>query len=687
MLTPSPRRAGLRRALTLSILAAVAFCGPTPAPARAEEPPVQANATATTDLSQLSLEDLMNVPVTAAALRPQAEREAAASVSVVTAEEIELFGYRNLADVLRNQRSFYLYTDGLNWLSGVRGFLRAGEWNARMLVLVDGRPTREDIYGETHLDQDFVVPIEAIKRVEIIRGPGSALYGSNAVFATVNVVTLDGADLKGGQVRVQGGTQDTARVSALYGTTTRDGWDLIGGFAAYTSQGTKDVIYDGVHDAAHDFGHVRGFDYEGADAAFFKARKGDFTAEFDYETRNRDNRSATYLADFNDPGAMHEDRWNATFRLDHQVAEGQSFHALAYYGHYAYKQQFMFAADPSTGTPADRFDSVADDDWLGQKVYYDWQVDRRLHLLAGAEANEALYTHQHDHDTLNGDIVNVSKSYNSVGVFAEAEWKATGWLTFVTGGRVDQIQDVGTEFSPRAAAIVTPNKADTYKLLYGRAFRQPNIYEMFYTSPGISAGNPNLKPEEVDTYELVYERQFASGWRTSVGGFYWRMANAMDNVALPDGTVQTQNIGTAQAKGVEVEVQRRWATGATARAYATYTRAEDPNGGRLTISPEWIFGAALALPVFNKRTFISIDPQFVGPMHNDLGQSTDATFVTNAVFTARDVAGVRNLEFQVGAYNLFANGARFPHGYANEHFQPFLNWPRTQVLATLTYRF
>ena len=60
------------------------------------------------------------------------------------------------------------------------------------MVLVDGRPTREVIYSQTHLDRDFVVPMEAVKRVEVVRGPGSALYGSNAVFGVVDVVTKDG---------------------------------------------------------------------------------------------------------------------------------------------------------------------------------------------------------------------------------------------------------------------------------------------------------------------------------------------------------------------------------------------------------------------------------------------------------------------------------------------------------------
>ncbi len=80
---------------------------------------------------------------------------------------------------------------------GDRGFLRPGEWNARILVAVDGRPTNELIFGQSHLDRDFVVPMEAVKQIEVVRGPGSALYGTNAVFGVVNVVTKDGADVNG----------------------------------------------------------------------------------------------------------------------------------------------------------------------------------------------------------------------------------------------------------------------------------------------------------------------------------------------------------------------------------------------------------------------------------------------------------------------------------------------------------
>jgi iron complex outermembrane receptor protein len=691
-------RPARRRPRPLPLIAAALFGVAsllTPASSAAEPPldvaapaaPQQTDPASAEELSELSLEQLMEVPIVAAGKREQSQRQAAAPVSVVTADDIELFGHRNLADVLRNQRGFYLHTDGLNWVTGVRGFLRPGEWNARLLVLVDGRSTRENLYGQSHLDQDFVVPIEAVKRVEIVRGPGSALYGGSAVFGVVNVVTKDGADLNGAQVRVQAGNRDTARVSALYGTRTNDGWDILAGASGFTTNGEHDIEYDGVDDAARNFGHIRGADGEHAHAGFLKVRLGDFTATFDLATRMRDSRAATYAASFFEPGGMHERRGNVTLRFDHDLGGGHRLHAMAYYGHYNYRQDWTYAPDPDFGTPANRYVAESNNDWLGQELHYSWQVDKRLHVMVGADATQSLFAHQRDHDQLGGELLDVSDSYNAWAVFGEVEWQATDWLRLVGGLRRDQIQDVGAQLSPRAAAILTPTPADTVKLLYGRAFRQPNLFELAYASPGVTLSNPDLRSEVVDTYEAVWEHQFKSGWRTSVGGFYWRMDDAMDAVVLPDGASQTQNIGSLSARGIELELQRRWESGASVRLYGTWTRAEDEDGQRLTLSPEWIAGAAIVVPVLGRHTFLSLDTQIVGPMSSDLGESTDPTFVTNVVLTSRRFLGVPNLDFQAGLYNLFADDARLPRGGPFIHSQPTLNWPQTQVLVGLTYRF
>lgn len=619
--------------------------------------------------------------VVAAGRREQTQQQAAASVSVVTADDIQLFNYESVADVLRGQRSFYIHTDGLNDFAGVRGFLRPGEWNARILVLVDGRPTNELIYGQTHIDKDFVVPMEAVKQIEIIRGPGSSLYGSNAVFGVVNVVTKDGADVNGVQAKLEGGTQDTARLSAMFGTKTRDNWDILAAVTGYTSQGDDSVTYDGVHDAAHNFGHIENSDYEGVESFFLKAKKGEFTGEIDFENRQKDNRAATYDTSFFNPGAEHEQRANLTLHFDHEIATGQSIHAMLYYGTYHYEQRWRIDAD----VPApSNYHTLGNDDWVGEEIHYDWQASDKFHLLCGAEGVQSLYTYQHDFDSLDGSLLYSNRSFNTAGVFAEGELKLTKWLTVVAGGRVDKVQRIGVNVSPRAALILQPTTQDTIKALYGRAFRSPNLYEQFYSVPGFNTGNPHLNPEVCDTYEMVYDHQFKNGWRTTLDGYLWRLSDAMDDVVLGDGTIQTQNRGTTWAHGIEAEADKTWSSGARLRLYGTFTRDEH-SSNLLANSPQWIVGTSLAFPIFNPRTFLAIEPQIVGPQTNDTGLMTQATFLTNIVLTSRDV--VKGLDLQVGAYDIFSNGARMPRDSAFNQFQPTLNYPTTKFLASLTYRF
>lgn len=634
------------------------------------------------DASELMM--FKDIPVVVAAgKREQTEHQAPASVTIITADEIEKSNYESLADALRNQRSFFLHTDGLNWFLGERGFERPGEWNARILVTVDGRPTNDLIYGQTHLDRDFVAPVEVMKQVEVVRGPGSSLYGTNAVFGVINVVTKDGADVNGLQVKAEGGTLETGRISAVYGQVLPGGWDVIGAVTGYSSRGANDIIYNGVNDAAHNFGHIEGADYEGVYSLFLKVKKGDLTASFDYESREKGNRSATYDVSFFDPGTMHENRGNVTLKYDHEVTAGQSIHAMVYWSHYGYDQNWLYA--PMPPTPGLYYTSFGVDEWVGEEVYYDWQITKKLRILAGSNARQSIFTHQHDFDSMNPNVLNIPASTNNWGLFVEAEYKLADPLTLTLGGRVDDTQRTGYTFSPRAAVILTPDKPDTIKLLYGRAFRQPNLYEQLYSSgPGGNTPNPFLKPEIADTYEAVWERELNDGWRTSVNGFLWQMKDAMEDYTYPDGSLQTRNGDNIWAHGVEAEIGRKWENGASVRAYGTYTRAER-SGMRVPDSPEWILGLAIVWPIYKNNTFISVQPQFVGDMKNDLGQYIQATYITNIVLTSRDI--LPNTDFQAGVYNLFADRARLPRDGPFNQIQTTLDYPPMSFLFSLTYHF
>jgi iron complex outermembrane receptor protein len=651
-----------------------------------EPAPAAASPAAPGDDLAPELDLYKDIPVVvAAAKHEQTVSQAPASVSVVTADDIELFGYENLADVLRDQRSFYLETDGLNWFAGVRGFSRSGEWNSRISVLVDDRPTNEIVYGQAHLDTDFVVPMEMIKQVEIIRGPGSALYGTNAVFGVVNVVTKTGADVNGVVGSVTGGTLQTGQANILAGGTV-GGWDLIGDFNGYSSQGDQHIHYDDVDEPQYNYGNINHADYEGAYQGYFKAQNGDFSGEIDFANREKGDRDATYQTSFFDPGTMLEQSADATVKFDHEFNNQQSLHAMAYYSHYGY-QQGLPTVTTSTGLPSFGYTTTGYDDYLGQEVHYDDQITRQFRLTVGANGTESLYARQRDYTDLPGSaahVLNIPTSYNAYAGFLEGELDLTKRLTTTIGVRVDEVQRLNTNVSPRLGIVYQASDDDVLKALYGRAFRDPNLYELEYYDPGANIPNPDLKPEVIDTVEGVWERRYLDGWSTSIDDYFWELHDTMEDFTRGDGAIQTRNTGTSTAEGIEGEVDRRWDKRASFRLFGTYTWANE-NGQLPDESPKWIVGSALALPIISANSFIAVEPQLIGPEKSPSGRFTDTTYITNVVFKTEDL--VKTWTFQLGAYNLFAHQAHLPGGGAQEQIQPLLNYPSTEVRLTVSHRF
>ena len=226
----SPRNTG--RLATLGLLPLCAGLISHAATAIDPTPPIPAVTPppANLDLTRLSLEELTSLKVDTvfgASKHIQSTREAPSSVSIVSQEDIRKYGYRTLSDVLNRVRGFYVGYDRLYHTVGVRGFNRPGDFGGRILMMVDGHRLNDGIYDSAASGNDFPLDIDLVDRIEIIRGPGSSLYGNNAFFGVINVVTRRGSSVDGTELSGSYGHYDTWTGRATYGERLSNGLEFL----------------------------------------------------------------------------------------------------------------------------------------------------------------------------------------------------------------------------------------------------------------------------------------------------------------------------------------------------------------------------------------------------------------------------------------------------------------------------
>ena len=227
---------------------------------------VPGSASAQSALPDLSLEELMKLDagqVFGASERLQPVTEAPASVSFITAEEIARYGYRTLADILRGVRGMYVTDDRNFSLLGTRGFAKPGDYNSRILLLVNGHRVNDNVFGQAEIGAEFGLDPAMFERVEIIRGPASSLYGDSAFFAVVNVITRTGASLGGGSIAVEAGTLGTRLVRGSVGHRLANGLDVALSGTYERSDGVERLYFPAFDTPATNNGVAEGLDGEG----------------------------------------------------------------------------------------------------------------------------------------------------------------------------------------------------------------------------------------------------------------------------------------------------------------------------------------------------------------------------------------------------------------------------------------
>jgi outer membrane receptor for ferrienterochelin and colicins len=634
----------------------------------------------------MPIEDLMDVEVQTvygASKHEQKVTEAPASVTVVTQEEIKRFGYRTLADILEGTRSFYTTYDRNYRYAGVRGFGRPADYNNRILVLLDGHRLNENVGGENAIGTSFIIDTDLIDRVEIIRGPGSSLYGTNALFGVINIVTKNGRDYDTLELEGQGASYDTVRGRVTYGKALKDGPDILVSATGFDSDG-QTLHYSEFDDPSTHNGDVH-HDGQRYSNLFAKASWEHLTFTAARVSMEKEIPTAPWETVFGDSHTgSRDDMTLLGLAYANQIAEGfevsshVAYHIVDYRGWWA----FDWADE---GDPPDIVINrdIYDEHWSTGDLTFTNYLPGGQRLTWGTEGqyNERQNQKNWDRDVYLDDR---RTSWNWA-IFAQDEFPIVDKLRAILGIRYDQYVHQTEATNPRLGLVYEHSDATTLKALYGTAFRAPTAYELYYNDGSSAKPSPNLKPEEMQTAELVLEQKLGDATSLTATGFYYELDRLIEQYTDPaDDLLAFRNGDTVIGKGAELELTRRWKGGMTTTGSYSYTDCEfEDTGARPTNSPRHLAKFRVKVPLVDKKLFAAFETLYRSDVLTLSGRTAGGFGLTNLTFTYDNI--VPHLDAGLSIYNLFDKQYGYPGG--GEHVQDILHGDGTTVAFHMTYRF
>jgi iron complex outermembrane receptor protein len=626
-----------------------------------------AHAQTAQPLADLDLSELMRIEVQSvfgASKVLQKVTDAPAAVSIVTARDIALYGYRTLADVIRSVAGFNVTDDRNYSYVGVRGFQRPGDYNSRILLLIDGHRMNDPIYNQAYVGTEFPIDLELVDRVELIRGPSSSIHGTNAFLAVINVITKKGEALSGVQLSGHAGSLGTGRGRAAFGTTFANGLDVLVSVSSYESRGRTRLYFGEFDRPASNDGVAENLDRDASYHLFGSASFKGFSLQGVYGARDKRVPTAAFATAFNDPRFETRDAqgW-LDLRYRRALADGWNVTGRAYYDRTAYDGRYPADSD-APGTPGVLFADYARGTWWGTEVNVEKRLGTRHVLTGGAEFRHNLHLDQGGFDVGGEVYFDDRRSSRDAAVFVEDQFAIHDTLLLNAGVRVDRYESLAATTNPRLALIFKPAEKTAIKAVWGTAFRAPNAYELYY-SVGFARGG-RLQPETIRTAQLVAERYVSDRYRFMGNVYMSQVRGLISQRALADGLLVFENLESATAHGAEVEVEAKWSTGIAARAsYSYQTARETTTGARLVNSARHLSTGNVSVPLRRRALFAGLDLHYVGAV-----QTLDGTFarrfvVPNLTLSTGELR--HGLSASVSVRNLF--DGRYSYPGAEEHAQ------------------
>ena len=613
--------------------------------------------------------------VVSALKRPKTVSKSPAIMSVITAKQIKQMGFRTLTEVLDTVPGFdiSLSETGEREIA-VRGILDTN--SQKVKVLIDGHSINDVWSGGISWNYDDLV-VENIKRIEIIRGPGSALYGQNAFLTVINVITKDTDDIDGFQLTTSGGAFDTQNYNMLFGKEYGD-LAVSGFFDFFDTEGhSEKVEQDVLFPAAFSKSPGRSHNRKEKTDLNLKLSYNNLEISGKYTKKRRKDYIGVGYALGDD--SIIRSAYMFT-ELTYKFALGEKLDIIprVYYDQFNYDPFLEQRPDDFV----DRFGRIYPDGIQGQvrhkqrTVGFENQFNYNLF-----KGNELTFGFQYEwiHQ---GDIKSSEFTFNPLtfaplavpqdfskdlpftrkatrqilAFYLQDEWNITKDVDLTVGVRHDQFPRFGGTTNPRFGLIWRFIEDAHLKLLFATAFRAPNFQELYLTNNGTRAGDPNLDPEKINTFELGLGYNFTKHIRGNINYFFNRIRDRiiLDTTQTPD---KFANSGGARVLGVEAELKADYGNDNYAFANYTFQKAEETrNRNRLPDVP--VHKANLGVNVgFWKYANANVNTFISGPRPREDGDTRrdmPSYALVNLTLIGRKF--MDNFEIRGSVFNLFNKG-------------------------------
>ena len=518
------------------------------------------------DLAALPLDRLLDMPVSGASKLTMTAGETAGAVTVITHEEIRALGCRTLADVLATIKGVMTTSDRSYTYLGIRGFYAPGDYNTRVLLLIDGNRANDALYDQAYVGSEFPVDLALVERVEFIPGQASAVFGPNALFGVVNVVTRHPAAGAPSSAEVMVGSFGARRLR-LEHTSALPGDGLLRVSASSSATDGETVDADGAKTTHGDF--------EQRTSVSLEARYGDLSLSAIDSRRTRGNPALIDAV----AGARqtrnidNQALFNLAWSQTNESGDQKVLRVFA--GNYRFVGRYAMAGEPII---VNQDSAVAH--WWGAEGRLTFSPFERHKVTAGAEVQVSPKLWQ-----FNADIAPPSQPYldkqnpsKRGAAFVEDQVRLTQQVTFDASVRFDATQGFGHQASGRYALIWKPDDRLVVKAIHGSSYRPPNDFEAHYELQGAGGyvQNPALRKESVEGSELNVEWHPTPSDRLSASIYQNNARELIVQVRDDDSDAYMfVNQGAVVSRGAEFEWQHEWSGGERLRANASFSRASD----------------------------------------------------------------------------------------------------------------